>query len=153
MYIVTKPDLIQATQKQPKTLAFPPIESKFASRICGVSQEAESIVNDNVNGEAGHTGMSMESYDAMRAALTPGTGFDDMNRQMIQNLTASLDQLKPSVGQPAKIELAKWFRRNVTAASTNSVYGPKNPFKDQAIMDAFWYIVQRAWYARLLTAP
>ena len=61
MYIVTQPDLIQATQKQPKVLAFPPIEAKFASKICGVSQGAESIVDDNVNGEEGDTGMSMES--------------------------------------------------------------------------------------------
>lgn len=105
MYIITKPDLIQATQKQPRILAFPPIEAKFASKVCGVSQEAEDIVNDNVNGEKGKTGMSMESYAAMRAALSPSTEFDEMNRQMIQNIAASLDRLKPSSQQPAKIGL------------------------------------------------
>lgn len=139
MYIVTKPDLIQATQKQPKVLAFPPIEAKFASRVCGVSQEAENIVNDNVNGEEGDTGFSMESYAAMRAALSPSPEFDEMNRQMIENVAASLDGLKPPTHQSVKLGLSKWFRRNVTAASTNSVYGPQNPFKDQSIVDAFWY--------------
>lgn len=148
MYIVSKPDLIQATQKQPKVLAFPPIEAKFASRICGVSQGAESIVNDNVNGEEGDTGMSMESYAAMRAALSPSAGFDDMNRQMIENVAASLDGLKPSMHQPVIIGLSKWFRRNVTAATTNSVYGPLNPFKDQSVVDAFWYISKRATFTR-----
>ncbi len=140
MYIVTQPDLIQAIQKQPKILAFPPIEAKFASKICGVSQGAESIVDDNVNGEEGDTGMSMESYAAMRAALSPSAGFDDMNRQMIENVAATLDGLKLSTHQPVIIGLSKWFRRNVTAATTNSVYGPLNPFKDQSVVDAFWYI-------------
>ena len=140
MYIITKPDLIQATQKQPKILAFPPIEAKFASRVCGISQEADDIVNDNVNGEEGETGLSMESSVAMRAALSPSPEFDDMNRQMIQNVAISLDELKPSEQRPIQIGLSKWFRRNVTAASTNAVYDPQYPFQDQSVVDAFWYI-------------
>lgn len=148
MYIVTKPDLIQATQKQPKVLAFPPIEAKFASKICGVNQGAESIVNDNVNGAEGDTGMSMESHAAMRAALSPSAGFDDMNRQMIENVVASLDKLNPSTHQPVIEGLSKWIRRNVTAATTNSVYGPLNPFEDQSVVDAFWYISKIATFTR-----
>lgn len=140
LYVITRPDLIQATQKQPRILAFPPIESKFATKVCGVSQEAEEIVNDNLNGEKGETGMSIESYATMRAALSPCPGFDEMNRQMIQGVTASLDALKPSPRQPVRIELVKWFRSNVTAATTSAVYGPENPFNDQSVVDAFWYI-------------
>lgn len=139
LYIVTNPELVQAAQKQPKVLAFPPIEAKFASRVCGVSQEAENIVNDNVNGEEGDTGLSMESYAAMRAALSPSPGFDEMNRKMIESVAASLDLLRLPTRQPVEIGLSKWFRRNVTAASTSSVYGPQNPFKDQSVVDAFWY--------------
>ena len=138
MYIVTRTDLIQATQKQPRVLAFPPIEAKFAIRVCGVSQQAADIVNENVNGEEGGTGMSMESYAALRAALSPSSEFDEMNRQMIQNVATSLDKLKSSEQQPIQIGLSNWIRRNVTAASTNAVYGPQNPFKDQSIVDAFW---------------
>ena len=67
---ITKPELVQATQKLPKAFAFPPIEAKFAIRICGVSQEAKDIVFDNVNGERGDTGLSMESYVAMKTALS-----------------------------------------------------------------------------------
>ncbi len=103
-------------------------------------KEQRVFVDDNVNGEEGDTGMSMESYAAMRAALSPSAGFDDMNRQMIENVAAALDGLKPSTHQPVIIGLSKWFRRNVTAATTNSVYGPLNPFKDQSVVDAFWYI-------------
>ena len=121
MYIVTKPDLIQSIQKQPKALAFPPIEAEFATKICGPSQEAHKILLKNVNGDDGDWGLSMEAYAGMRAALSPGPGLDDMNRVMIQNIAASLDSLKPSSGSRTKLELAKWLRQSVTAATTNSV--------------------------------
>ena len=139
MYIVTKPDLIQAIQKQPKVLAFPPVEAKFAFKLCGFSQEAQDILNDNVNGDEGDHGFSMESHAAAKAALSPSPEFDDMNRQMIQNVAASLEALKPSVQGSVRIGLSEWFRRNVTAAATNAVYGPQNPFKNQSVVDAFWY--------------
>ena len=138
MYIVTKPELIQSIQKQPKALAFPPIEAKFAAKICGSSDEAHRILMKNLNGDEGDWGLSMDSYACMRAALSPGPGLDDMNRVMIQNIAASLDSLKPASGSRTKIGLAKWLRRVVTEATTNSVYGPQNPFKDVEVADAFW---------------
>lgn len=138
MYIVTKPDLIQAIQKQPKILAFPPIEAKFAINVCGSSEEAHKILMKNVDGDDGDWGLSMDSYAGMRAALSPGPGLDDMNRVMIRNIAASLDSLKPSPGSCMKIELAKWLRQSVTAATTNSVYGPQNPFNNLEVAEAFW---------------
>ncbi len=108
--------------------------------VCGISQEADDIVHDNINGEKGESGFSIESYAAMREALSPGARFDEMNRQMLQNVAAALDGLKPSPTQPAKIDLVKWFRLNIVTATTNAVYGPQNPFKDQSVVDAFWYI-------------
>ncbi|KAM7202255.1 hypothetical protein V8F33_002972 [Rhypophila sp. PSN 637] len=93
--MVTKPELVQAVQKQPRLLAFPPIEAKFASSICGVSSKAQVILANNVNGDEGHTGLSMESYDGMRFALKPGPGLDDMNRVMLQEIVKSLDDLQP----------------------------------------------------------
>lgn len=138
MYIVTTPDLIQAIQKQPKVLAFPPIEAKFALQVCGSSKDAHKILMSNVNGDEGDWGLSMEAYAGMRAALSAGPGLDDMNRVMIQNIAASLDSLKPSRGSRTKIQLADWLRQSVTVATTNSVYGPLNPFKDSAVVDAFW---------------
>ncbi|KAH8651557.1 cytochrome P450 [Tricladium varicosporioides] len=138
MYIVTTPDLIQDIQKRPKTLAFPPIEAKFATTVCGASAEAHNILLKNVNGDEGDWGLSMDSYSAMRAALLPGPGLDEMNRLMIQNVAASLDSLIPTGKKSTTMKLSAWLRRTVTAATTNSVYGPQNPFKDPEIEDCFW---------------
>lgn len=138
MYVVTKPELIQAVQKQHKILAFPPIEAKFASTVCGASVEAQAILAKNVNGDEGDFGLSMESYAAMRAGLKPGSQLDDMNRSMIQEIAKALDLLEPAKSQSRKIGLNAWLKDAITTATTRSVYGPMNPYDDKAIVDAFW---------------
>ncbi|KAL9113445.1 MAG: hypothetical protein Q9227_002486 [Pyrenula ochraceoflavens] len=138
IYVVTKPELIQTVQKLHRTLAFPPIEAKFASKICGASLEAQTILNMNMNGDDGDWGLSMESYAAMRAALKPGSQLDDMNRIMIQEISQSLNSLQPAKGKIQKINMYTWLRDAITIATTRSVYGPMNPFNDKAIADAFW---------------
>ncbi|KAL2038132.1 hypothetical protein N7G274_009079 [Stereocaulon virgatum] len=52
-YIVTTPGLVQAIQKQPKVLAFSPIEAKVAIQVCGSSKDAHKILMNNVNGDEG----------------------------------------------------------------------------------------------------
>lgn len=138
MYVVTKPELIQTVQKQHKILAFPPIEAKFASTVCGASPEAQAILAKNVNGDEGDFGLSMESYAAMRAGLKPGSQLDNMNRSMIQEIAKALDLLEPARTQSKKIRLNAWLKDAITTATTRSVYGPMNPYDDTAIVDAFW---------------
>lgn len=152
-YIITKPDLIQATQKLPKVLAFPPIEAKFAAGLCGISQKAKDLLFDNVNGEKGDTGFSIESYVVMKAALSPSKECDEMNRHMIQNVAAALDGLIPSTQESVRIGLWSWFRQNITAATTRAVYGPKNPLNDQSVVEAFWWVSEEpTFHTRLLTS-
>lgn len=144
MYVVTKPELIQAVQKQHKTLAFPPIAAKFASKVCGTSLEAQAILDKNINGVEGDFGLAMETYAAMRAALKPGSQLDDMNRVMIQEIANSLDLVQPIKGESRTIGLYVWLRDAITMATTRSVYGPMNPYDDQAIVDAFWLVSTRS---------
>ena len=140
MYVVTTLGLIQTIQKLPKALAFPPIQAKFSSQICGSSVEAHNIVMKNVNGDEGNWGLSMEFYEAMRPALKPGAALDHMNRLMMQSVAASLESLTSEAGSKVKVRLSEWLRDSVTAATTDSVYGPQNPFKEKDVVDAFWYV-------------
>ncbi|KAI0197471.1 cytochrome P450 [Astrocystis sublimbata] len=138
MYVITTPDLVQLAQKQHKTLAFPPIAAKFASTVCGASKAAQDILAQNVNGDEGDHGLSMESNTAMHAALQPGADLDDMNRAMIQGIAASLDELQPAKEETRRLGLSAWLTKVVTEATTRSVYGPLNPYDDPEIVDAFW---------------
>jgi hypothetical protein len=150
MYVVTRPELVQKVQKLYKVLAFPPIEAKFSNTVCGVSAEAQAILQKNVNGDDGDHGLSMESYTAMRTALKPGALLDDMNRIMIQEIATSLDTLQPAKGKTIKLGMYKWLRDNITMATTRSVYGPLNPYEDKAIVDAFWYVASTFFPSKTL---
>lgn len=138
IYIVNTVELVGAVQRQPKVLAFPPIEAKFAMVVCDLSKEANDILKINVNGDEGDWGYSMEFYKSLHPALAPGEGLDAMNRVMIQNIAASTEALKPTRTRATRIGLMEWIRRQITMATTNSVYGSMNPFKDPKIEKAFW---------------
>ena len=138
MYVATTPELIQKVQKQHKTLAFPPVAAKFASKVCGTSREAQAILGVNVNGDEGDFGLSMESAAAIRNALKPGPLLDDLNHAMIQEITKALDLLEPPRGQSREIGMYAWLRAAITTATTRSVYGPLNPYNDKSVADAFW---------------
>lgn len=138
MYIVSTPELVQLVQKQWKVLAFPPIEAKFASKVCGVTPATEALLLKNVNGDEGDHGLSMEAHAAMRSALKPGTQIDEMNRVMIHEIASALDRVEPARGATREINLYEWLRDTITTATTRSVYGPMNPYDDKAVADAFW---------------
>lgn len=87
----------------------------------------------------GDWGLSMESHAAVRKTLLTSPDLDRMNRVMIQSIAASFDSLEVSVDKP-KLKLAKWLRKSLTIASTNSIHKPQTPFKDYSIADAFWYV-------------
>ncbi|KAL9086304.1 MAG: hypothetical protein Q9165_007219 [Trypethelium subeluteriae] len=137
MYIVASPKLIHAVEKHPKTLAYLPVEAKFVGRVCGISTAAQNIIEKSIN-EEGDLGMLHEVHAAMRAPLKPGAELDSMNRVMIQNVATSLNSLVPAGESSVRIKLVDWLRHCVTIATTNSVYGPSNPFRDREIEDAFW---------------
>lgn len=85
----------------------------------------------------------MDYHKSLQPSLAPGPGLDAMNRIMIKNITISLDRLYPSrndINGPMgkQIGLMKWLRHETTLATTNSVYGPLNPFKDPNVEEAFW---------------
>ena len=139
IYVANSIELIGAIQRQPKVLAFPPIEAKFAMIVCNLSKKANDILNVNTNGEQGDWGYSMEFHKSLHPSLASGAGLDAMNRIMIQNIASSIDRLQPVGGKPTRIGLMAWVRHEMTTATTESVYGPLNPFRDPKVEEAFWY--------------
>ncbi|KAJ8068999.1 hypothetical protein OCU04_002677 [Sclerotinia nivalis] len=138
MYIVNTPELIKVIQKSPKKLAFPPITAKFANQLCGVSKKARDILAVNVNGDEGDWGLNMEATPIMKKALQPGPGLDGMNRVMVRNVAESLDELIREGEESVEIGLHGWLRGLITMATTESVYGPRNPYRDLKVRNSFW---------------
>jgi hypothetical protein len=121
-------------QRQHKVLAFPPLEAMLAKNVCGSSKTANDILNTNVNGDDGFWGYSITHYKALHPPLFPGPGLDAMNKIMAQKVTASLDRIQT----PKVIKLFHFVKQEISLATTDSVYGPHNPFQDHVIADAFW---------------
>ncbi|KAF7895138.1 hypothetical protein EAF00_006952 [Botryotinia globosa] len=134
LYVVNSMSLIPVVQRQYKDLAFPPLEAMGAMSVCGSSKIANDILNTNTNGEEGDWGYSMTFYKTIHKPLSPGPELDAMNRIMAQNITASIDGIKGKL----VVSLFDFIKREIAIATTDSVYGPQNPFKDPAVADGFW---------------
>lgn len=134
LYVINSVSLIPHVQKHFKTLAFPPIEAMAAKNICGSSKVANDILDTNVNGDDGPWGYSITHYPAVRVPLLPGPGLDAMNRVMAQKVAASIDGMSKEI----HVKLFKFISHEITLATTDSVYGPQNPFRDPEVEHSFW---------------
>ncbi|KAI4203833.1 MAG: hypothetical protein LQ346_001710 [Caloplaca aetnensis] len=137
-YVVNSPDLIQAVQKNAKTLTFHPFVSFMSPRIFGCEKKASDIISDNIDGERGNWGLLPDVTRDMQTALMPGESLNWMTRTMLTKLVEYLDALAVNE-DGTEICLYKWVRTAFTVSSTEAAYGPKNPFNHQPELEAaFW---------------
>lgn len=142
LYVINSTSLIPTAQKQFKALAFPPLEAMAAKNICGSSKVANDILDTNINGDDGPRSYSVSHYPAVRGPLSPGKGLDAMNRVMAEKVAVSIDGMKTK----QRVKLFEFISHEITIATTDSVYGPQNPFKDRKVEDSFWYVyISRAY--------
>ncbi|KAF7881739.1 uncharacterized protein EAF02_006427 [Botrytis sinoallii] len=100
--------------------------------------ESEGCMAINVNGDEGDWGLNMEATHVMKKATAPGPGLDGMNRVMVGIVAESLDGLIGEGKESVEIGLHAWLRALITMATTESVYGPRNPYRDVEVQDSFW---------------
>ncbi|RAK95226.1 cytochrome P450 [Aspergillus ibericus CBS 121593] len=129
-YLVTSPPLVQAVQRNRKSLSFDPFVSMTLERMAGIRGPVLEQFREK---ESGGQGLGHDVVHAMQPTLS-GRGLDVMNERMAQMLRPRLDEL---VRLPT-IDLFDWCRRVITAASTDASYGPLNPYQDPRVEDAFW---------------
>lgn len=134
IYVITNADLVQNVQKQYQAIAFPPLAAAFSSRTAGTS-EASSQAMQRDNYALVHV-----SNDILTDTLKPGENLDRMNRVMLGDIGRSIQALEPAHQKTVRIQFNKWLRETLTRATTRSVYGPKNPYEDEGVYDAFWLV-------------
>ena len=72
----------------------------------------------------------------MYKILKPGFGLDGITRAMLLETTTLLDELEGV--DNGTVDLWEWVRHAITMATTESVYGPLNPYRDAEVEGAFW---------------
>ena len=132
-YIVSSTELMQAVQRNHKTLSFEPLLTFSASNMAGI--KSKKTINLLREEASGGEGLNQKIMHAMYPKLI-GEPLDRMNLRMIRLLRASLDQL----GESSTVDLYRWCRDAITAASTDATYGPLNPYSDKEVSEAFWCV-------------
>ncbi|KAI0007879.1 cytochrome P450 [Xylariaceae sp. FL0662B] len=133
LYVINSPPLLTSAQSQIRTLSFTAIQSGIAANILGVNKATNEIIGRGVTSHGSYL-TSFPKY--IHPTLSTGAGLDDMNRRSIQVVAKSLDTL---VGKGiTTVKMFQWVRHELLVASTEGVYGPKNPFR-HANMEQTWY--------------
>lgn len=68
--------------------------------------------------------------------LSPGPNLDDLNAKAVQILNGSMEALCAKK-TATTVDLFAWASQEMVLATTNAVYGPKNPFKKPTVQDAY----------------
>lgn len=133
IYVVNAPPLIQSVQRQIKTIAFAPIEARAAETVMGVGPEGNAIIGAETMRE---DGSYLSTFvPSLHPALSPGPGLDAINAAAVKVVATSLSKLNE--GGPMTVELFAWVRNQLFMATTESIYGPKNPFRDPELEKAW----------------
>ena len=118
-------------QRNHKTISFDPFLTAAANRLSGITGNGLKLLQET---ESGGGGINNKVLHSMHPALL-GLGLDIMNKAMIKNLKASIDELESN---RTSFDLHLWCRHAIAVASTDAVYGPLNPYKDQGTANALW---------------
>lgn len=129
IYVVNSTHLIPVVQRQWRTLLFSPISIRASEVTMGGSKEAVKILSDDMVTEYGFVPSTTR---VIHAALSHGTGSDDLNRKAFEGLAATLDRLVVDHPSDRRVYLYEWLRHELLLATTDSVYGPHNPLRDPA---------------------
>lgn len=132
LYVVNSPYLLPSIQRHFRTLSFTAIEASIAANLIGVNKATNKIMERNITSDDGYL-MSFPKY--VHSALSAGPGLDSMNRRSIQVIAKSLN--KRAQEGPTTVNIFQWVRHELLLASSEGVYGPKNPLRDP-IMEEAW---------------
>jgi hypothetical protein len=130
-YVVNSSNLVEAVQNHRKVFSFDPFLTDIAYRAGGIERSGLNLLREKENGGLGI--MKTVIHDMKRALL--GDDLDAMNENMIKNLETSLNELEFCKGG---FDLNTWLRHAITVASTDAVYGPFNPYRNEGVETAFW---------------
>ena len=138
VYVINSPNLVLAVQKHPKRLSFSYLQSVFTVGMAGLSKNTAVALQENVHGEEDKPSLFFDGMKVTHRELKPGDGLDEMSQVAAHQLADAMDLFeKKSVGS---VELWSWINNEMTVSLTDSIYGPKNPFRDPAIVKAFLWV-------------
>ena len=125
-------------------LSFWFIEAKFTAKLGGLSKEAGDKLLASLQNEQRGPGLFMEGMNATHKAMMPGEGVDQMALVAAKVAATTLARLETDK-TARQIDLWQWVQHEITKETTESVYGPMNPYQDHEIENGFWQVRKSVW--------
>ncbi|KAF2796913.1 cytochrome P450 [Melanomma pulvis-pyrius CBS 109.77] len=128
LYIVNKPSLIQAVQRQASALSFGPVGRDFGFLFSGLTKASQDILRKAYDGNGnGFTSI-------VHQCLKDGPFLHAATRSAINGLALAVPKWGHH-GTP--LNIFDIVRHTLTMALTDTVYGPQNPFRNPKV-EASW---------------
>ncbi|KAI1439191.1 cytochrome P450 [Xylaria sp. CBS 124048] len=130
LYIVNSTSLIPPVQRKSQTISFAPILVQVAAGIIGFSRSGMDVVGKDPTDE--HSLLETSARNNT-LTLTPGPRLHELNQSATRHISQSLDELKAAGKGKGEsvLRLHEWVSRTIIKTSTETMYGPMNPFRDE----------------------
>jgi hypothetical protein len=129
---------MQSFNKLSREVSFWFLEAKFSCQLGGMSRSAESRLLAHIEPGASEPSLIIEGLKATNQSMRPHVGgIEHMNRVAARVAKEELDRLRES-DQRSSIDLWNWVQHEITISTTESVYGPANPYRSNEVEEGFW---------------
>lgn len=143
IYVVNSPALVAATDRHPKSISFGPYLVLFAKQMLQPSQRSlNMLATAPEEVTEGEWGLQRDTLKVMHDSMSPGAALEDTTRAMLESVTQGMKK-NDSLGKANAenvVGLFAWARDLITLASTDAVYGAKNPLQIPSVRDDFWSV-------------
>lgn len=131
VYVVSDPDLTLAALRN-RSLSFDPFLSDIIQGMTKATPETMSIYNDTA------------FFGAWIKIIYGGMAGQSLLHLNLSALGNIADRMNAIDGREVQVEdLYLWNRELLTLASTDSLYGSRNPLKaDKSLIDAYWLVLK-----------
>ncbi|KAK8078435.1 cytochrome P450 [Apiospora saccharicola] len=132
IYVVNDTSLIPVLQKHWRTISFAALTASSGA-VCGMSEHSARVMNHDLKNEEGFS-ISWPRYIA--PSLAPGSkDLDAINRKSVEVFSAELARQRAQ--GPKTTGLVEWSKHLMIRSTTEAIYGPSNPYKENAIAEAW----------------
>ncbi|KAM3083783.1 hypothetical protein ACMFMF_001148 [Clarireedia jacksonii] len=135
VYIINSPELVLAVQRVPKKLSFWHVEATFAVKMAGLSGDTGRMMMHNASGEEDGESIFAEGMIELHKQLKPSEQLTNITREAAKILACSIGGFEEQ--GLTHVDLGTWIIQEIMASVTTSFYGPKNPYRDPEVAQAF----------------
>ncbi|PQE30997.1 cytochrome p450 protein [Rutstroemia sp. NJR-2017a WRK4] len=138
MHIIGSAELMNSLHRQAKTLSFWYLEARFTAELGTLSPAASKKLVANLEPASKARSLLINGLEVTQRAVSPVWGLDEMIRIAADTTQVRLDSLARVENEGLTVNLWNWIQHEITVATTESVYGSANPYRDSKVEAGFW---------------